>query len=248
MRLMYDNYWDEYSLTESNENASYPAENTQDIRLAKVWRTSTASAATIALDAGTGVTITCDCAAIIEHNFGTAASICVQAATAATFADVGLSANVTWRSGPMVVYFTAGTYRFWRFSFTDTGNADGYYEVGRLMLSEYLQMDPSSMVEFPEEHVRNDRVAFSRSNQLYADTGVGYKQLRYKFEYASASAKTAIETMWDTVGKHTPLLLMNYDTTFTVIEPLYCAIAEDMTFEHKKHDEWNYELVLRECN
>lgn len=250
MRILWNNLWDLYSLTESQEDASYPAENTQDIRLVKVWRTQTASAATIAIDAGAGLTITCDAAAILAHNFTASAGICVQAATAPTFAAIAMSANVTWRDGPMVVYFSANTLRCWRFSFDELTLADGYYEVGRLFLGQYLQVDPSSLVEFPQEQVRTDNVQFSRDGQLYADEGICYKQLRYQFQEASASAKTLIETMWAGsagVGKHKPLLLMNYDETFTVIEPLYCAIAEDIVFKHKTHDYWDWDLVLREC-
>lgn len=247
MRILYDNLWDDYTLTDSHEDASYPAENTQDVRLVKVWRTETASAATIAIDAGTGLTITCDCAAVIAHNFTASAGVFVQAATAPTFAAVALSASITWRDGPMVGYFSSGTFRCWRFSFDELTNADGYYEVGRLFLGAYLQVDPSSMVEFPEEHTRTDRQAFSRTGQFYGDQGVGYKQLDYRFEWASNSAKTLIETMWDTVGRHTPLLIMNYDTTFSVIEPLYAVLVEDITFEHRRYDRWNFGMKLREC-
>ena len=246
MRIIYRNLWDDYTPSVSQEDASYPATNTQDPQLVTIWRTQTASAATIAIDAGTGLTITCDCAAVLAHNFTASAGIFVQAATAPTFAAVTLSASVAWRDGPLVSYFSAGTFRCWRFSFSELTLADGYYEVGRLMLGAYLQVDPSSMVEWPEEHVRTDRQTFSRSNQLYADEGVGYKQLRYRFEYASNSAKTLIEAMWNANGRHTPLLLMNYDTTFSVVEPLYCAIVDDITFDHREFDRWNYELRLRE--
>ena len=250
MRILWNNQWDLYSLTESQEDASYPAENTQDSRLVKVWRTQTASASTIYVDAGSGNTITADCAAIIAHNFTASAGICVQGATATTFASPGASANVTYRAGPMVVYFTAGTLRYWRFSFNETTLAAGYYEVGRLFLGQYLQVDPSSLVEFPQEQIRTDNVQFSRDGQLYADEGICFKQLRYQFQGATASMKTLVETMWAGsagVGKHHPIMLMNYDTDFTVIEPLYCAIAEDIVFKHKEFDYFDFDLVLREC-
>jgi hypothetical protein len=221
--VLWNNLWDLYTLTESQEDASYPSENTQDIRLVKVWRTQTASAATIAIDVGTGLTITCDAAAIVAHNFTGSAGIAVQAATAPTFAAIAYSANVTYRAGPMVVYMSSNTYRCWRFSLSNTTNPAGYYEVGRLFLGTYLQVDPSSLIEFPQEQIRTDNVVFSRDGQLYADEGITYKQLRYKFEEASPTAKTLIETMWAGsagVGKFKPILLMNYDTDFTVIEPL----------------------------
>jgi len=248
MRLIYHNDWDLYTLTESSENASYPAENTQDIRLVKTWRTSTASAATIYMDAGSGATATCDCAAILNHNFTASAGICVQAATAQTFASIALSANVTYRSGPMVVYFTSGSYRYWRFNFDETTLAAGYYEVGRLFLGTYVQVDPTSLVEFPVKHVRNDRQTFSRSNQLYADEGVGWKELHYKFPRSTNAMKGSVETMWGSVGLFQPILFMNYDTTFSIIEPLYCSITENIVFEHLRRDEWRYELHLREVN
>jgi len=248
MRILYNNLWDDYDLTESHEDANYPVENTQDIRLAKRWRTETASAASIVIDAGTGATITCDTCAVIEHNFNASAGVFIQANATDSWAGASLSAQVSYRAGPMVLFFTSSAYRFWRFSFDHLTNADGYYEIGRLMLGAYLQIDPSSMVEFPEKHPRSDRLSFSISNQPYTDEGMGHKELSYQFQYAGNTMKASMVTLWETVGKHTPLLLMNYDTTYTVIEPLYCSIVDDMEFSHLKHDKWNFNLELRECD
>jgi len=52
MRILYNNLWDDFDLVESHEDENYPVENTQDIRLAKAWRTETASAASIVCAAG----------------------------------------------------------------------------------------------------------------------------------------------------------------------------------------------------
>ena len=52
MRILYNNLWDNFTLVESQEDANYPVENTQDTRLVKTWRTSTASAASVVLAAG----------------------------------------------------------------------------------------------------------------------------------------------------------------------------------------------------
>ena len=135
MRILFHNDWDLGTLTESQEDASYPVENTQDIRLVKTWRTSTASASTIVLDAGAGSTYTCDCCAILNHNFTASAGIFIQASTAATWATAALSAEVAYRADTMVLFFTNTTgYRYWRFSFDELTLAAGYYEIGRLFL------------------------------------------------------------------------------------------------------------------
>ena len=249
MRLIYHNDWDLGTLTESQEDSSYPVENTQDIRLVKTWRTSTASASTIVIDAGTGSTYTCNCCAILNHNFTASAGIFIQASTAATWATAALSAEVTYRADTMVLFFTNTTgYRYWRFSFDELTNSDTYYEVGRLFLGTYVQVSPASLVEFPVKHVRNDRTVFSKSNQLYGDQGVGWKELHYKFPRSSNSAKTLIETMWGSCGKYIPLIFLNYNLDYTIVPPLYCVIQEDIIFEHLKNDFWSYSLSLRECS
>ncbi len=248
MRIIYSNLWDNFTLVESQEDANYPVENTQDTRLVKVWRTDTASATTIVLDAGTGSTITADSCAVINHNFSGSSETKIQAHASDSWGTPSLSTIVTYRTGTMVLFFTSSAFRFWRFSFNDTSNSDGFYEVGRLFLSEYLQIDPSSLIEFPEKHMRNDLRSFSRSNQMYADQGSGWKELSYQFQNSDDTMKGKIETVWGSVGKFKPLLLMNYDTTFSVIPPLYCSITNDITFTHKKFDRWDYSLDLREAD
>ncbi len=249
MRILYNNLWDLYTLTESQEDANYPVENTQDVRLAKVWRTENATSATIVIDVGTGNTITADSCAILNHNFS-ASSITVLRGnpTDSWGTATSMVTIVTYRTGIMVIYFPSATFRFWRLGFSDATNPDGYYEIGRVMLGEYLQVDPSSLVEFPEKHVRNDRQAFSKSNQFYADQGSGWKELKYKFVNTNDTMKGKMETMWNLNGKHTPLLLMNYDTSFSILPPLYCAIIKDITFGHLLHDKWDYNFDLRECD
>lgn len=191
--------------------------------------------------------IKADCAAIVGHNLSPDATIGIRGNDYDSWN--GLTAEtMTWRADTIVKFMSSASYPFWRFSIIDPNVSDGYFEIGRFMLGEYLQVDPSSLVEFPEEHVRPDRQAFSRSNQFYADEGVGYKQLSYKFEWASNSAKTLIEAMWDGVGMKKPLLFLNYDQTFTVVPPLYCVITESITFDHKQFDRWNFNLNLREVD
>jgi len=87
---------------------------------------------------------------------------------------------------------------------------------------------------------------FSKSNQLYGDEGVGWKELHYKFPRSTDGMKESIETMWGSCGKFVPLIFLNYDDTFTEVPPLYCVIREDIVFEHLANDFWKFELSLRE--
>ncbi len=192
--------------------------------------------------------LTADTAAIINHNLSADATIKIQGNDYDSWEGTPLDTEMIWRDGPIVTFMTSASYPFWRFYIINQNVEDGYYEVGRFMLGEYLQVDPSSLVEFPEKHPRNDRQAFSKSNQFYADQGSGWKELKYKFVNTNDTMKDKIETMWDLNGKHTPLLLMNYDTSFSILPPLYCAIIKDITFGHLLHDRWEYNLDIRQVD
>ncbi len=192
--------------------------------------------------------LTADSAAILNHNLSADATIKIQGNDFDSWNGPPLDTTMAWREDTIVTYMSSASYPFWRFYIVNQNVDDGYFEVGRFMLGEYLQMDPSSLVEFPEKHPRNDRQAFSKSNQLYADQGSGWRELKYKFEHSTDAMKQKIETMWDLNGKHTPLLLLNYDSNFTVIPPLYCAIVKDIVFDHLRFDKWNFNLDLKQVD
>jgi len=192
------------------------------------------------------VKITVDSAAILNHNLSADATIKIQGNDYDSWNGPPLDETMTWRADTIVTFITEASYPFWRFSITDPNVSDGYFEVGRFFLGTYLQVDPASLVEWPETHVRNDQVMFSKSNQLYGDEGVGWKELHYKFPRSTDGMKESIETMWGSCGKFVPLIFLNYDDTFTEVPPLYCVIREDIVFEHLANDFWKFDLSLRE--
>lgn len=191
--------------------------------------------------------IKANCAAILNHNLSADATIGIQGNDYDSWNGLTVE-TMTWRADTIVTFITEASYPFWRFTITDPNVEDDYFEVGRFFLGTYVQISPSSLVEFPVKHVRNDRTMWSRSNQLYADQGVGWKELHYKFPRSTNSMKSSVETMWGSCGKFKPILVMNYDTTFTIIDPLYCVVVENIVFTHLKHDFWSYDLHLREAH
>ncbi|KKL62922.1 hypothetical protein LCGC14_2180300, partial [marine sediment metagenome] len=192
--------------------------------------------------------LTADAAAIVNHNLSADATIKIEGNDYDSWNGPPVSETMTWRAETIVKFITSVSYPFWRFSITDPNVSGGYFEVGRLVLGEYLQIDPSSLVEFPEKHPRSDQMLFSLSNQPYGDEGVEHKELDYRFEHAGGTTKTAIETMWNSCGKFKPLLLMNYDTSYATIPPLYASVTNDIIFEHLKFDKWSFDISLREAD
>lgn len=154
--------------------------------------------------------------------------------------------TLTWRADIVLKFITEAERQFWRFTVVDPNNADGYVEAGRFYLGKYLQVTPTSFIEFPTEHSRSDRFQYSQGRQLYADVGLGTRQVRYQFPDTSAAQKKLMEAMWDDRGMHGPVIFTNYDSAYwSRIPPMYAHIASPVTFI-SRGDRWRYDLQLQE--
>jgi hypothetical protein len=140
------------TLTGGSWEAALPLTNLQDRRLARVARSADALAASTTFDINLGAARPVFCLALPTHNASTAATIRVRGSSVSgsyaggdlvydttTLAVIasGMTAedmngiNVGWTHVPSA----AQTARYWRFEITDTGNADGYIELGRVVVA-----------------------------------------------------------------------------------------------------------------
>jgi hypothetical protein len=248
MRALYDNEvmaLTSGNLTASVEHDNYPAENLLDTRISKYWKTTEASTANIVIDMQ--ATVDCTCIGLVGHNLTASGTAVIHGHTSDSWASPDFTMTVTTRvGGPMLLFFGATqSYRYWKLELTDA--TVGAFEVGIIYLGDYVQFDPSSRPTFPESRIRNDIVQFSEGGQQYADEGVQIIEYEFEIPHCTATAKTNIQTMYSTVGKHTPIIMAHYDTTYGVIEPLYCVIRDDIVFEHLPRDYWKYNIAFREC-
>ena len=153
--------------------------------------------------------------------------------------------SMTWREDIMLKFMTRRQRQYWRFTIEDTNNDEGYLEIGRLFLGEYLQITPSSFIEFPLTIDTTDQVSYSMGRQLYGDRGVRYTRLAYQFPATDDDQKKLVEAMWINRGLTGPIWFMNYDTDYDRIPPIYMHIATPITFR-SEGDRWKWELDLVE--
>jgi hypothetical protein len=251
LRIAYSNEVDGATIFSSSENANYPDTNLAVTNTAKTYRSTGVADEYVRLDAGTGQTITASGTAIANHNLTSAVSVIIRAASsaAALASAPTTSVAVVYNEAIMMVYFTENTERFWQLDIEDPTNGDSYLEVGRWFLGSYLQVDPSSYVEFDLNLRRSDRVAFSITNQAYSDKGIEFWDITYDFPPSqTATAKSNIETFFTIVGKFKPFFFTNFDSTYTVIEPIYCILVDDIIFKNHGGNRFSYSLHLREVN
>jgi hypothetical protein len=250
MRISYDNFIDDIestAITALTENTLYPVINTQDQRLAKTYQSTAVTAQTITIDLGIALTVTT--VAILNHNFSnsTAMTVVVSANSANSWPGA-TSETLTYNAGTILKFFTGHTYRYWQFQITDPSNTDGYLEIGRLWLGDYITIAPSSLLNFKVSKLRSDNVLHGRGRQKYATLGIGWRKIELSFPPTNYTMVNKIETMYDIVGKHSSFIFCNFDSirTYGIVEPLYGSITNDLVFTHDNNMKFNYSLIIEE--
>ena len=248
MRFLYDNKFDDYTVTGSTAATNYPATAIQDYQLEKKWRTTTAATSTITIDVGSGLTITPTAGAILNHNFTTSVLAYVEASSD-NFSSVSSIATIEHTAGeaatwPLIAYDVSGTYRYWRFRIVDSGVSDGYHEMGRLFLGTYLDWSRGMAIAFPYTIKDTSTIQFTRSGQSYGNTGHNYETFELAFPFISEANRVSIASMYNTVHRTKPLIFIP-DENSTNIEPIY-GVIDDCTFSHLYNYNWNGSLSFRE--
>lgn len=247
MRAIWQHTLDDYqlTLTASSEATNFGKELVLNPLLFKTWRSTGIATEWLKFDAGAGNTFTFDSCFISNHNFSNTATIKFQMHGTDSWSSPDLNETLTWRSGHIIKFFTSTSKRYCRFYFEDAANTNSYIQIGRLSASQYLQFTPSSLIEFSIQNNRNDIVNITPSQNVYSYLLGNYRTFEYSFPPSSTTMIQKIRTMYDAIGNGEPLLLMNFDTTYTTIEPCYCVIEGNIT------ENWNgakasYDLTLRE--
>jgi len=248
MRFLYDNKFDDYTVTGSSATTNYPATNVQDYQVAKTWRTTTVTTTVITIDVGSGLTITPTAAAILGHNFTTSVLAYVESSSD-NFTSVSTTTTIEHTAGeaatwPLIAYDVTGTTRYWRFRIVDSGVGDGYHEIGRIFLGTYLDWTRGMAIAFPYTIRDTSTIQFTRTGQSYGNTGHNYETFEMAFTFMSESDRVNIASMYNTVHRTKPIIFVP-DENSTNIEPIY-GVIDDCTFNHKYNYKWDGSLSFRE--
>jgi hypothetical protein len=141
-RLIYKNYWRDGTIVGyTTQNTQFPAVSTQDDDTTLTWR-STAIAAAQKVDCDLGAAVTYDFVALLGHNIIPGVTyIRIYGADDDAFTTNVVYDNLTWNEGDIFAFLgTARTKRYVRVYITDTGNPDGYIEVGTVVVGKYVDL------------------------------------------------------------------------------------------------------------
>lgn len=200
---------------------------------------------TIKIDAGAGLTITANSAAILGHNLSSGAVCKIQGNATDEWNSPTVDEAITYNADIMTEYFTSNSLRFWRFLIDDTDNPDTYISVGRLVLCAYLETDTAGK-DFPIVYDDTSKVDESLTGQSFGDEGIIRKIYTFQFPYWLDTVRKSIVTMVSDIKKIKPIVLVLDENDQTSVIPVYARLTDNMSINHIIGYNWNGILSFKE--
>jgi hypothetical protein len=194
------------TISSSSEASGYADDYLLSLPLARTWRSTGITSEYFEIDLLTAKNVTM--LAILNHNLSSSATITVKGGTTANPSSVTISMN--YRQFDAFKLNTLNSYRYWRFTFADPANTDGFIEVGLPIIGAYTTL--SFRVRY------GDRFKSSFQNRrLGSYFGVPNVEKLYRqilldelhFGPLSTTDMTTLRTLYDSLEKdYTPLFLI----------------------------------------
>jgi hypothetical protein len=248
MRFCYINAFDDesYELTANSEDPSYPIENVKDYQLTKKYWTTGCSDEWVKIDGGASEAITGTFAFIAGHNLTVGATIKIQGNDTDVWTSPTVDETLTWASGIIWKAFAEDDLEFWRFTFADAANLDGVIKIGRLWLgTSYFDLTAWSDPAFDRQTVDTSVITRSVTGQVYGDERITYKEYTFQFPDLSDTDRVNLETMYETVKKTKPILLVPNPSDTTLL-PIY-GIITDWKLSHNIAWRWRASMTISEA-
>jgi hypothetical protein len=198
-RILWDNLWDDATLSVGSENPEFPATNTQHRWHTRTWRTSGESGTLIDAEIISDLGEAKDIKAFVikNHNFSMIESgdeLRIQANNVDAWGAPPLDVVLPVTEGQIVRFWnTARSYRYWRIVMTDILNPDGYLEIGRIFLGDFFEFYyhfKTKTKTFSDMSI----VKKSDGGQISSDQKNRFRTWEYDFD---AIKKEELDDLWD---------------------------------------------------
>lgn len=219
------------TITALTENPNYLFDDAfKDTRLSRYGRTLDDASQTIVFDLG--ATAKDVYYVIIDaHNFTSGATIKIQANATNAWTAPTVDQTLTWATDRIVYKFSAKqTYRYWRLSVNDASNTDTYLQIGKVWLSDYLQL-PGMAKNQKIPLVSTASVQESDSGQSYGGKKIQYKQGNISFPYVTDAQKAQIDAVFATIDKTDPLWIIVWEDDITTHPAIYSRLTTDLEWQ-----------------
>jgi len=161
--------------------------------------------------------------------------------------------TMTWDENTILTFLDSKVKRqYARFTINDPNNDNGDIRVGRFWVGDYLDISPSSLLDFKVTKQTSDRTIYGRNRQKWSDVGVHWRKFELQFprtvDVSAQSMLSKIQRMYETVGNAKSVIFANFDTVrdYRIVEPVYASIVGPIAFNHRASQKYEYAITLEE--
>lgn len=230
-RVLWDFLLDDAVITASSEASGYAKENVVADELGLFWRTTGCASEWIEFNKGADISEV----AIFGHNLTIGATVKLYNGMASPANN--LVGSFTWSAKNLLIFkdlIGMPPYpTWWRITFEDALNPDGYIEMGRIPSGAYFQPIQRFVVGGSRARVDPSLKNHSKGRDLYAFKEEKYSAWRLLFDQLDGSLSTDDQRQWETIfedrGTTEPVVLSLDCSTMAEAcrTTLYCLFERD---------------------
>ena len=264
IRICYENRADDATLTATS--AALAVANLQDMQQQVVWSSTSAAAQTITIPLSVSRSI--NCVGLMNHNLSSDATIRVQGASDAGFTSVlfdttydALDPSFGWGEFPWgmvgwggyssegweyqftVKWITLTVARYWRLIITDTTNADGYVQAGRLILGQYWTPHANMQWGYSLDWHDPSEVVRTRGGSWRSDNKTPYRVSSVHVRWLDVVEAAGVLEMERQRGRRGDVLLSAYPNEGTTRERRNTLLGVLRDWSPSTHDFYGYNSV-----
>lgn len=244
-----DNYWDLTTIVGSSTNPSFPTSFIQNELRSVAWQSaSVASVVTLDNDLLTAKNENL-VLALFNYNFRDSVDLKFQADNTSDYSSLTTDQALTFHEKSIVEFFSSID-RYTRLRINDTGQPEGFHELGKLWLGPSIELEYNYEWELLEEFfdttvkTRNPKTGYE-----FTDEGILYRRFPLNFITEKADRDTVME-IFEQVKTARPFvcLLENEDPITEEVNrlALYCKFDDPVKYTHHGPNAFSFPLILVE--
>lgn len=247
MRILGSNDVKTATITPGSESAGYEFDTAlKETRLSRKCRTIGVTAEYIVFNLGSAKAI--DYIAILGHNFTTSVNAHIQANATDVWTAPSIDQHITYAADSMIYEFaSAETYQYWRLLITDTTNTDGYLQISKVYIGDYIQM-PYMAKDAKLPLSSTSDLDESTSGQVYGNPGHFFRAGSVTFPYITDTERLAINAFYRLTDKYIPFILLWWEDDIATETPLYARITNDLEWSRAPYTGkiWSLSFAIKE--
>lgn len=228
IRLLYVFDFDTATITSSSEASDLPDDNVVDRRVSKKWRTTDDISEWIEFDFGAPHAPPTE-VSLFGYNLTTGSTVKLY------YGNISppsyLAGTFSYNSENHIMFITTSDLllenpRYWRITFEDPSNPDGYIEVGRICGGVYFQPTQNFRCGSERFHIDPSEKFRSDGQDMYSRKKDKYWIYRIVMELLEAADKNNFRTLFDTIGITEPIVVTLDPDNEPNISTIYALLVE----------------------